>query len=68
MQRVGDDLGENGVRLVVQPYVRPDDFLAVTGPLRERIKERFDAEGIRFAIPAREVTMHPAAPEPAARS
>ena len=54
---VVDELAENGVRLLVFPTVRPDDFRDVRSDLQERIKARFDAEGIRFAIPPREVRL-----------
>jgi len=48
---VVDDLGENGVRLSVRPWVHPDDYWDVRFDLRERIKTRFDQEGIAFALP-----------------
>lgn len=54
---VVDELAENGVRLLVFPTVRPDDFRDVRSDLQARIKARFDAEGIRFAIPPREVRL-----------
>jgi small conductance mechanosensitive channel len=52
---VVDELGEIGVRLLVFPTVRPDDYWAVRNDLREQIESRFDAEGIKFAVPPREV-------------
>jgi small conductance mechanosensitive channel len=52
---VVDELGENGVRLLVFPTVRPKDYWDVRNDLREQIKARFDAEGIRFALPQRDV-------------
>ncbi|HXJ63801.1 MAG TPA: mechanosensitive ion channel family protein [Actinomycetota bacterium] len=58
-----NDLGENGVGLLVTPYVQPDAYLSVPGDLRERIKQRFDAEGIRFAVQVRDVTLHDETPD-----
>jgi hypothetical protein len=52
---VVDSLGESGVRFLILPTVRPAHYLAVRNDLRERIKARFDAEGIEFAVPRREV-------------
>ena len=57
-----DDLGENGVRILAQAFVRPNDYWAVGSNLRERIKSRFDEEGIRFGVPLRDVTLHPEPP------
>jgi small conductance mechanosensitive channel len=50
-----DGLGENGVLLKVQPWVSSDDYWNVAPDLRERIKTRFDAEGIAFALPQRNI-------------
>jgi small conductance mechanosensitive channel len=52
-----DDLTDTGVRLLVMPTADPKDYWNVRGELRERIKERFDADGIRFAVPPRDVTL-----------
>jgi small conductance mechanosensitive channel len=52
-----DDLGENGVRLQVHPTVAPAHYWAVRNDLRGQIKARFDAEGIRFALPQRDVRL-----------
>jgi small-conductance mechanosensitive channel len=48
-------LGDNGVRLLVLPYVAPDNYWAVRNDLREQVKTRSDAVGIRFALPERNV-------------
>jgi small conductance mechanosensitive channel len=61
---VVDVLGETGVRLLVLPAVRPEDYLAVRNDLRARIKARFDAEGTAFAVPRREVRIAADAPSP----
>lgn len=52
-----DELGEIGVRLLVFAVVAPQDFWEVRSDLQERIKARFDAEGIRFAVPPRDVRL-----------
>jgi small conductance mechanosensitive channel len=50
---VVEELGDNGVCPSVFPYVLPQDYWAVRNDLRERIKARFDAAGIHFALPQR---------------
>jgi small conductance mechanosensitive channel len=60
-QVVVDDLDENGVRLLVLPYVLPDNYWGVRSDMREQVKARFDAAGIRFALPERNVHVSPAA-------
>jgi len=50
---VVDDLGDSGVRLLVFPYVTPDNYWAVRNDMREQIKDRFDESGIHFALPER---------------
>lgn len=52
---VVDELGIDGVRLLVFATVRPDQYWTVRNDLRERIKASFDAEGIAFAVPRHEV-------------
>lgn len=51
------DLGQSSVNLIVQPWVRPDDYLAVKYDLTERVKLRFDAEGISLAYPQQMVQL-----------
>lgn len=58
------DLGENSVNLVMQPYVHPADYLATRFDLTERVKLRFDEEGISFPFPQRTIYVIP--PEPGA--
>jgi small conductance mechanosensitive channel len=48
-------LGENGVELLARPSVKSGDYFAVRGDLAERIKLRFDQEGIPLAVPQRDV-------------
>jgi small conductance mechanosensitive channel len=54
---VVDELGENGVRLLVLPTVEQRHFWEVRSDLQEQVKARFDAEGIAFAVPPREVRL-----------
>jgi small conductance mechanosensitive channel len=49
------NLGENGVELLARPFVVPADYWAVKSDLAERIKLRFDQEGIALALAQREV-------------
>jgi small conductance mechanosensitive channel len=50
-------LGENGVELLARPFVKSADYWAFKGDLAERIKLRFDQEGIPLAVPQRDVRM-----------
>jgi small conductance mechanosensitive channel len=59
IQVVVDELGENGVRLLVLPYVAPDNYWGVRSDMRERVKAQFDAADIRFALPERNVHFPP---------
>lgn len=49
------DLGENSVNLVMQPYVHPADYLTTRFDLTEKVKLRFDQEGISFPFPQRTI-------------
>jgi small conductance mechanosensitive channel len=66
LQVVVDELGESGVRLLVLPYVAPENYWSVRSDMREQVKARFDAAGIRFALPERNVHFSPAAQRDAA--
>jgi small conductance mechanosensitive channel len=46
-----DDLDEKGIRLSVRPYVPSEYAPAVRVDLRAKIHARFQAEGIKFALP-----------------
>jgi small conductance mechanosensitive channel len=48
-------LSENGVELLARAFVSSGDYFAVRGDLAERIKLRFDQEGIILAVPQRDV-------------
>lgn len=52
-------LGESSVDLVVRPWVNATDYWPVNFELLEKVKQRFDAEGISIPFPQRDVYMHP---------
>jgi len=51
------DLADSSVDLRVWVWTKTPDFLAVTMALPERVKTRFDAEGINIPFPQRDVHM-----------
>jgi small conductance mechanosensitive channel len=51
------ELGENSVNLVLQPYVRPPDYLSSRFDLTEQVKLRFDEAGISFPFPQRTISV-----------
>jgi len=59
-------LGDSSVDLAVQPYVQLSDMVGLRYDLNERIKLRFDEEGITIPFPQRDIHLHPvpSAPEP----
>lgn len=50
-----DLLDESSVNIAVRPWVKADDYWAIKWDLPERVKLRFDAEGITIPFPQREV-------------
>ena len=52
------ELGDNSVNLKVRPYVRVNDMPAVTAAITEQTKLRFDAAGISFPFPQRDVHLY----------
>ena len=52
------ELGDNSVNLNVRPWVDSADYWPVRGDLLERIKIRFDEEGISIPYPQQTVYMH----------
>lgn len=50
-------LGDSSVELGVRAAVLPDDYWNLMNDLRERVKARFDQEGITFPFPQRSVTL-----------
>jgi small conductance mechanosensitive channel len=58
------ELGDSSVDIAARPWVRPDDYWDVQWEMPERVKRRFDAEGISIPFPQRDVHLFPAAPQP----
>lgn len=55
------NLGDNSVDINVRVWVDSSDFGLYKMDLLETVKKTFDAEGISFPFPQREVTLHQAA-------
>jgi small conductance mechanosensitive channel len=51
-------LADSSVNLAVRPWVTPDDYWSVQGEMPERVKLRFDAEGITMPFPQRDIHVH----------
>jgi small conductance mechanosensitive channel len=51
------ELGDSSVNFAVRPWVRTEDYWNVYFDTTERIKKRFDAEGISIPFPQRDVHM-----------
>jgi small conductance mechanosensitive channel len=51
-------LDEDGVSIAARPWVQPDDYWTLQWDIPERVKLRFDAEGITIPFPQREVHLH----------
>lgn len=54
------DLAESSVNINVRPWVNSADYWAVRADLLERIKLRFDDNGISIPFPQRDVHLYPA--------
>lgn len=50
-------LDESAVTIAVRPWVKSDDYWTLQWDLPERVKLRFDAEGISIPFPQRDVTL-----------
>jgi small conductance mechanosensitive channel len=55
-------LDENGVSIAAQPWVKPEDYGTLQMDIPERVKLRFDAEGITMPFPQRDVHLHGLSP------
>lgn len=51
-------LGESSVDIVVRPWVESANYWPVHFDMQERVKQRFDAEGITIPYPQRDVHLH----------
>ena len=49
------ELAESSVNFICRPWVKTDDYWEVYWDLTRLVKERFDAEGISFPFPQRDV-------------
>jgi small conductance mechanosensitive channel len=58
------ELGDSSVDIAARPWVKPDDYWDVQWDLPERVKRRFDAEGISIPYPQRDVHLFQTAPQP----
>lgn len=52
------ELGDSSVNFWVRPWVARTDYLNVMFDLNERVKKRFDAEGISIPFPQRDVHLY----------
>lgn len=61
-----DELAGSSVNLFCRPWVKTKDYWTVHWDLTRQVKERFDAAGIRFPFPQRDVHLcsEPAAAQP----
>jgi small conductance mechanosensitive channel len=48
-------LGESDVKIAVRPWTTPEEYWNLQFDLPERVKLRFDAEGITIPFPQRDV-------------
>ncbi len=64
------ELAESGVEMICRPWVATEDYWSTYWGLTRRVKQRFDAEGIKIPLPQSEVTVRaptgPAGPADAA--
>ena len=51
-------LDENGVSIAARPMVKPEDYWSLLMDIPERVKIRFDTEGINIPFPQRDVHLH----------
>jgi small conductance mechanosensitive channel len=58
------ELGENGMEIAARPWVKPDDYWDVQWEMPERVKRRFNAEGISIPFPQRDIHLFQAVQQP----
>ena len=51
-------LDESSVSIAARPWVKPDDYWTLQWDIPERVKLRFDAQGITIPFPQRDVHVH----------
>ncbi len=54
-----DELADSSVNLFCRPWVKTADYWTVHWDLTRQVKERFDAAGISFPYPQRDLHMYP---------
>jgi len=54
-------LGESSVDILCRPWVKASDYWGLYWDMQERVKKRFDAEGISIPFPQRDVHLYRAA-------
>ena len=52
------ELADSSVNLIVRPWTSTDDYWQVYWDLNEKVKQRFDEEGINIPYPQRDVHLH----------
>ena len=52
------ELGGSSVNMIVRPWTTKENYWPLKFDLTERIKKRFDEEGINFPYPSRDVYLH----------
>lgn len=57
------ELGDSSVNFVVRPWVKSEDFWDVKFDITEKVKLRFDEEGISIPFPQMDVHLHREEPE-----
>ena len=52
------ELGGSSVDVIVRPWTKKENYWALKFDLTEKIKKRFDSEGINFPYPSQDVYVH----------
>ncbi len=52
------ELGDNSVNFAVRPFVKVEDYWNLHFDLTEKVKLRFDEEGISIPFPQRDVHLY----------
>lgn len=52
------ELAANSVNFIVRPYVNPDEYWKIAFDITEKVKLRFDEEGLSIPIPQQEIHIH----------
>ncbi|MCG6952322.1 MAG: mechanosensitive ion channel, partial [Betaproteobacteria bacterium] len=52
------ELGESSVNFVCRPWTKTSDYWTVYWDVTQKVKERFDAEGITIPFPQRDVHLY----------